>query len=163
MKHLYIARHAKSSWEDFTISDHDRPILAKGGERTKKVAAALKAKHILPGLIISSTAKRAQQTAILLAKGLGYEVDNIKFEKSIYHAMEDNILDELYGLDNNIQSVMIVGHNPAFTDFVNMFSKKMIDNLPTSAVAAITFKTDKWEKISNSKFKLDFILTPKGL
>jgi len=124
MKHLYIARHAKSSWEDFTIADHDRPILAKGGERTKKVADAMKAKHLLPDLIISSTAKRAQQTAILLAKGLGYGVENIRFEKNIYHALENDILDELYGLDNNIQSVMIVGHNPTLPILLISFQKR---------------------------------------
>ena len=163
MKQLYIARHAKSSWDDFTISDHERPILGKGRRKTEKVANTLKSKAILPELIISSTAQRAKETALLLAKGLGYPEDKIVFNKNIYHASDDEVLRELYGLDNTIKSVMIVGHNPTLTDVVNRFSKEMIDNLPTSAVAAVTFKTDKWENIDGCRFKLNFILTPRML
>jgi phosphohistidine phosphatase SixA len=59
--------------------------------------------------------------------------------------------------------VMVVGHNPTLTDLVNYFSKTMIDNLPTSAVAAVTFKTNKWEKTGSSKFTLKFILRPRDL
>jgi len=163
MKQLYIVRHAKSSWDDFTIPDHERPILEKGKVKTLKVAAALKQKGILPDLIISSTARRARQTALLLATELGYPEEKIIFEKRIYHADADDIFDELFGLDNAVSSVMIVGHNPTLTDLANYFSKTMIDNLPTSAVASVTFKTDKWEKTGSSKFKLNFIMRPGEL
>jgi len=163
MKQLFIARHAKSSWDDFAIEDHERPILEKGKQKSEKVAAALKQKKILPDLIISSTAKRAKETAIILATGLGYPINNIRYEKRIYHADADDIFTELFGLDDSISSVMVVGHNPTFTDLVNHFSKTMIDNLPTSAVAAVTFKTDKWEKTGSSKHKLEFILQPREL
>lgn len=163
MKRLYIARHAKSSWDDFTIPDHDRPVTEKGRLKTKKVAAALKVRGILPQLIISSTAKRAKQTALLLADGLGYPEDKIIFEENIYHAYDESLIEELYGLDDDIESVMIVGHNPTLTDVVNHYSKEMIDNLPTSAVAGIVFKTNRWEEVGSCRFKLDFILTPKML
>ncbi len=163
MKKLLIARHAKSSWDDFTIEDHERPILEKGKQKSIKVATALKQKKILPDLIISSTAKRAKETAIILATELGYPVDNIRYEKRLYHADADDIFDELFGLDDSIDSVMVVGHNPTLTDLVNHFSKTMIDNLPTSAVAAVTFKTNKWEKTGSSKFTLKFILRPRDL
>ena len=163
MKQLLIARHAKSSWDDFTIEDHERPILEKGRQKSEKVAAALKQKIILPDLIISSTAKRAKETAIILATGLGYPIDNIRYEKRIYHADADDIFNELFGLDDSITSVMVVGHNPTLTDLVNHFSKTMIDNLPTSAVASVTFKTAQWEKTGSSKFKLKFIMRPRDL
>ena len=159
MKQLLIVRHAKSSWDDFNISDHERPILEKGKRKTIAVANQLKQKNIKPDLIISSTAVRAKETAMILANELEVPEDKIIYNKHIYHAYDDEVLSELYGLDNNINTVMVVGHNPTLTDIVNHFSKKIIDNLPTSAVASITFKTDKWENTGNCKHKLNFILT----
>ncbi len=161
MKQLIIARHAKSSWDDFSVADHERPILEKGKRKSEKIAAALKQKGIQPDLIVSSTAKRAKETAAILANGLGYPIDKIRYEKTIYHADIDDIFNELFSLDNSISTVMVVGHNPTLTDMVNHFSKTMIDNLPTSAVALITFKTDKWEETGLAKFKLKFILRPR--
>ncbi len=163
MKYLYIARHAKSSWEDFTLPDHDRPVLEKGKKKTEKVADTLKRKKVLPDLIISSTATRARQTALILAEKLGYPVENIRYERNIYVAGSDDIFNDLYGLDDSLSSVMIVGHNPTLTDFVNEHTKKFIDNLPTSAVAAIAYKTKNWQDIATSKHKLKFIITPSKL
>ena len=163
MKKLFIARHAKSSWDDFSISDFDRPILNQGKKKTIKVIDVLKKDNILPDLIISSTARRAKETALLLAQGLGYPVDKIDFKESFYHAYDDEILTELYGLDDSIDSVIVVGHNPTLTDLVNQFASKYIDNLSTSAVACITFKTDDWSKLGSCKHNLNFILRPGEL
>jgi len=163
MKRLYIVRHGKSSRDDFSISDHDRPVTEKGKQKTKKIAAALKAKGVLPDLIVSSTAKRAKETALLLAHELDYPEDKIVFSETIYHAYDVSLLEELYGIDDAVESVMVVGHNPTLTDVVNIFAKEMIDNLPTSAVAAIHFKTKHWEQIDTCRYKLDYILTPKML
>ncbi len=163
MKKLFIARHAKSSWDDFSISDFDRPILNQGKKKTLKVAEALKKDNILPDLIMSSTARRAKETTLLLAQGLGYPVDKIDFKESFYHAYDDEILAELYGLDDSINSVMVVGHNPTLTDLVNQFAAKYIDNLSTSAVACITFKTDDWSKLMTCRHNLDFMLRPGEL
>ncbi len=163
MKTLYIARHAKSSWDDFSISDHDRPLLPKGIKRTELVAKKLKSINEIPGLIISSTAKRAKETAFIFAKEFGIPVKEVVLTRNLYLASADNIIEELYGIDNNINSVMIVAHNPGLTDLVNDFSKDYIDNLPTSGVAKVVFKTNSWEKTDTSKFNLEFILTPKML
>lgn len=163
MKRLYIVRHAKSSWEDFALSDHDRPILEKGRKKTEKVVEALKKKKVLPELIISSTAVRARQTALILAKELGYPVEDIRYEKNMYQAVEDDIFDELFALDDTVSSVMIVGHNPTLTDFVNQHTKKFINNLPTSAVASIVFKTKKWNEVTMAKHKIEFIIIPSDL
>ncbi len=163
MKTLYIARHAKSSWDDFSISDHDRPLLPKGIKKTELVAKKLKSLNEIPGFIISSTAKRAKETAFTFAKEFNIPVDNVILNRQLYLAYDDDIFEELYGIDNSVNSVMIVAHNPGLTDLVNNFSKDYIDNLPTSGVAKVVFKTNSWEKIDTSRFKLKFILTPKML
>ena len=89
---------------------------------------------------------------------------NLKLQnRQQFDSFVDDIFDELFALDDSINSVMIFGHNPTFTDFVNYFKRPEIYNLPTSGVVAISFKTDKWEEIPNSKSKIEFLVTPKML
>jgi phosphohistidine phosphatase len=163
MKTLYIARHAKSSWDDLRVSDHDRGLLPVGKKRTKKIARWLNEHDILPDRIISSTAVRAYKTARLLAQGMGFPKKKIEKEASFYNANPEDIMEYLYALPNTVDKVMVVGHNPTFTELVNLFleENKWIDNLPTSGVAAIRFETDKWNELDLAKQQVEFLITPK--
>ncbi len=163
MKTLYIARHAKSSWEDVHVSDHDRTLIPIGKKRTKKVARWLKEHKIFPDRIISSTAIRAYKTARLLAQGIGFSEEKIEKEASFYNADSEDIMEYLYALPNTVDKVMVVGHNPTFTELVNLFleENKWIDNLPTSGVAAIRFETDKWDELELAEHQVEFLITPK--
>lgn len=163
MKTIYLMRHGKSSWWDYEISDHERPLLPAGIKNTKKIASFLKGKNISPDLIISSTAIRAFESSKIVASDLAYPTNKIKTTKDIYLSDEENIFNAIFELDNSINSVMIFGHNPTFTDIVNIFKRPKIENLPTSGFAAISFTTEKWEDIPISKFKFDFLITPKML
>ena len=162
-KTVYIVRHAKSSWDNFALSDHDRPLLPVGIKKTKRISKYLKSKKVLPDLFISSSAVRAFETARLIAKGIGYETDAIDNRKELYHAGIDEIYDELFSIDNSVNSVMIFGHNPTFTFFVNNFVSPEIDNLPTSGVVGVEFKANSWESIANAKFKVNFVVFPRML
>ncbi len=163
MKSVYIVRHAKSSWEDITLSDHDRPLLPVGINRTRKIAEYLKKKKIRPDIILSSSAVRALKTAKIIAGIIDFPLEKIKVEERLYHASSSDILDELYALPDDVETAMVFGHNPTLTYFVNHFVKSGIDNLPTSGVVGIRFKTDRWEKIANARYKADFIVFPKML
>lgn len=163
IKTLYLMRHAKSSWEDFNLSDHDRPILPIGEKRTKKMADYMLKNKIQPEKFISSTANRAMQTAGIIADTLGYEKSKIEQLKKLYHAYPSDIYDEIFAVDNKINSLIVFGHNPGFTDFVNQFLKPEIDNLPTSGLVSIVFKTKRWEEIINSKFKVGFCIFPSTI
>jgi len=163
MKTLYIARHAKSSWDDLQLSDHDRGLLPVGKKRTKEIARWLNEHNILPDRIISSTAVRAYKTACWLAQGMGFPVEKIEKEASFYNANPEDIFSVLYGLPETVEKVMVVGHNPTFTNMVNLFLDwvQQIDNLPTSAVAAIRFETVKWEELDLAEHQVEFLITPK--
>ncbi len=160
MKTVYIVRHAKSSWNFPHLSDHDRPLLNKGRNRTKLIGNYLVRNKISVDLIISSSAVRALETAKIIAKSIGYPADEIQIERDIYHADAESLTDGLYGLSNNIRSVMLFGHNPTFTYFANQWLDEEIEWLPTSAVAGISFETDNWEGLSAAKFKTEFLITP---
>lgn len=163
MKTLYVVRHAKSSWEEYGLSDHDRPLLPIGKKKTRRIVNFLKDNNVTPDLLKSSTASRALGTARIIAQGLGYPEDKIEEEANLYHASSESIFDELYVLPDTIDSVMIFGHNPTFTYFVNKFVSPPIDNLPTSGVVSVTFETDEWEKIGMVDFKVNFVVTPRML
>jgi phosphohistidine phosphatase len=163
MKTLYIFRHAKSSWEDTSLRDHDRPLAKKGVVKTRKIMKFLKQQVKSPDLLLSSTALRAKKTAELVAESFSYPAEKIELSKALYHADSDEIFNVLYSISNEINSVMIFGHNPGFTYFVNQFLRPTIENLPTSGVVCIDFIADKWETINQSEFHVNFVVFPKML
>jgi phosphohistidine phosphatase len=163
MKTVYIVRHAKSSWGVTDLPDEQRPLLEKGKKRTRKVIDYLHANQVNVDYIISSHAVRALETAKILAHSMKYPVDHIKINSHVYYATGDSIMDQFYDIPDQYDSVMIVGHNPALTDFVNQFLDEPIDNLPTSGVVSISFMTDQWDKIPLARRKTNFILFPKEM
>jgi phosphohistidine phosphatase len=163
VKTLYIVRHAKSSWDNYDLSDHDRPLLPIGIKKTNKIAKYFFRKNISPELFISSTAVRAFETAVIIANGVGYDPDAIVKSKNLYHAGVDEIYGELFALDNSINSVIMFGHNPTLTYFVNNFVTPEIDNFPTSGAFCVEFKSNSWESIVNAKFKVKFTVFPRML
>lgn len=161
MKTLYITRHAKSSWEFPNLSDHERPLLEKGKKRTKKISNYLIRNNIKIDLIISSHAVRAYETAKIIAKAIQYPVDNIRTDQMIYYSGADNLAGLFFDISENINSAMIVGHNPTFTNFANQFLVEKIDWLQTSGIVCLSFDTNKWEEISAANCKTNFVIYPK--
>ncbi|PKP49830.1 MAG: hypothetical protein CVT92_14930 [Bacteroidetes bacterium HGW-Bacteroidetes-1] len=161
MKLLYIVRHAKSSWESPDMEDHDRTLLEKGKKRTRKIIEYLQSEKVKPDFIISSSALRARETASYIASGLGLDQDIIKVDPILYHADEDKIFEQFEDLSDAFESVMIVGHNPALTNFANNFLVPPIDWLPTSGVVCLAFDTHHWDQIKKADFKVKFVIFPK--
>lgn len=160
MKTLYIVRHAKSSWDDPQLRDVDRPLIEKGIKKTGRVSDFLMPKGLKVDLIISSPAVRARETAKLYAPTFAYDPDKIIIDPKIYEHSANSLMEILFELDNTIRSVMLVGHNPGFTDFANRFLDSTIDWLPTSGIVCINFQTDKWEEISITKKSTSFVVYP---
>ena len=161
MKTLLIVRHAKSSWDFPELPDYERPLIETGIARTRKVIHYLQEKEIKPELIICSYAVRAKATALLIAEGLNYPVDKISIEEKIYSGNEDDVFDLIFGVPNTIEQLLIVGHNPTFTNMANNFLENPLEWLPTSGVVCIEFKTDKWENIFKAKKTTKFVISPK--
>lgn len=163
MKTLYITRHAKSSWENESLSDHQRPLIPKGIKRTQLVADYLLEKNGNIDLILSSSAVRALETAKLFAQKLNYPQENIRIEENIYHASLDSLSELLYSVSNKVKSVMLVGHNPTFTYFANYFLDQKLDWLPTSGIVCVEFDTEQWENLHIAKKTINFVITPRML
>ena len=163
MKSIYIVRHAKSSWDPPDLSDEERPLLEKGIQKTFKVIEYLNDHRIKADLILSSPAVRARETARLIAKGIRYPEEKITLMTQIYHFDREYLLSELCGLSDEIQSVMIVGHNPGVTQFASYLTGKETEWLPTSGIAGIDFSTDQWNRIIDSERSMRFMIYPRML
>uniref|UniRef100_A0A832DMS4 Histidine phosphatase family protein n=1 Tax=Ignavibacterium album TaxID=591197 RepID=A0A832DMS4_9BACT len=160
MRQLILIRHAKSSWSDPTLDDFDRPLNKRGKRDAPFMAKLLFGKYIRPDLIISSPAKRTKLTALEFAEQFGIKNENILWDDNLYLASYSTLIKKLKHLDNNINTVFLVGHNPGLTDLHNFLCKEEIDNIPTCGV--VSLKTDKnWSEISSDDFKLDFFEYPK--
>jgi len=163
MKTLYLVRHAKSSWDSPGLADDERPLLPKGVQKTRLVGNHIAGEGGIIDLMISSQAVRAYETAKILAECFNYPVKRILKDRRIYDGPYDRLLDLIYGTDNEINSLMLIGHNPLITQLSNLFLHPGIEDMPTSAVVCITFDAMKWQEVPASKSKLKFYITPKQL
>jgi phosphohistidine phosphatase len=163
MKTIYLVRHAKASWDEPGVSDADRPLIPKGVKNTKLIVDFLLKRESSIDLIISSPAVRAFETAKIVAEGLNYPVNKIKIDRKIYDGYYDRILDIIYGTSNDLNSLMIFGHNPTITNLANLFLHPGIEAMPTSCIVCLSFLVDKWEEIPSNEAVREFIVFPKML
>ena len=150
MKTLVIVRHAKSSWEDLSLSDHQRP-LNKRGKRDAPIMGARLAQWGPPvDRVISSSAVRALTTAEIITQEMGLPWDEIQIEDGLYHASEEDMLDLIREQEDHIDGLMLFGHNPGMTYLVNDLSDLDLDNLPTCGVVVLKFDVYSWADVGES-------------
>jgi phosphohistidine phosphatase len=162
-KRLLIMRHAKSSWDQLDLDDFQRPLLPKGESRTNLVSDALKEMQLIPDQIICSPAVRALTTAKLVMKNLDIKEDKLITEQNLYFRSEDDYFNTVFACPNEIETLMIVGHNPMITSFSNFFLTEKIENLPTSGIIGLEFECEKWEDIAASSCNNIARLFPKKM
>ncbi len=161
MKRIYVVRHAKSSWGDLSLADIDRPLNKRGTRDAPFMGGKCKSKGYIPDMLISSNANRAMSTAKIFCTVLGLEADKLSYEKSLYHAPEDTYLNVCFGLEMDIESVMLFGHNPGITYLANSVADKYIDNVPTCGVLVIDASIENWNELDFSNCKLKDFIYPK--
>lgn len=159
MKNLYVLRHAKSSWGDASIADFDRPLNARG-LRTAPFMGELAARHGLkPDLIVSSPARRAEQTASLFKEAAKFDCP-LRFDERIYEASPQTLYAVISEIPANIDSLLLIGHNPGF-EFIVAILTGHPQPMPTAALAVISLEIEKWSDIAPQTGTLDNIYRPK--
>jgi phosphohistidine phosphatase len=161
MKQLFICRHAKSSWKHPELTDFDRPLNSRGKEDAPRMGNILADKGITPNLILTSPANRAKTTALTMADALNFPLEAIQENAGIYLADTGTLIKILGNLPADINSFMIFGHNPGFTDLANLLGDFYIDNMPTCSIVALQFDMDDWSKLKSVKGELMFFEYPK--
>jgi phosphohistidine phosphatase len=160
MKTLIVVRHGKSSW-NLPLDDFNRPLIQRGFDDINRVA--LEAVSILPDSlsIWSSPAKRASETALVFAKNIVFPIEKIIFKNELYTFDAYQLEKIIKSCPNEINNLILFGHNEAISNFVNKFGNRFIDHVPTAGLVAIQFETDDWAEIQ--KGKTIKILFPKNL
>lgn len=126
------------------LSDRERPLNKRGLRDAPVMGRRMKEHEIRPSLIVSSPAMRAWTTAKIVAEELGYPREFLQQEDGLYLASLDKILDIVVAQDNGFNNLMLIGHNPGFTDFANFLVPRLTNNLPTAGVVSVEIDQDDW-------------------
>jgi len=164
MKRLILLRHAKSSWDNPGLTDHDRPLAKRGILDAPKIGKFLESNNIIPELIICSTALRAKETLNLVYNEIKKNV-KIIFNESIYNSNSNELVNLISGTDNDITKLMIIGHNPDLEYLVEILTDKDFPytKYSTAGLAIIDFSIDNWLSITDTVGNLKIYKTPKML
>lgn len=159
-KTLYLIRHGKAEDHTFLKRDYDRNLVDKGKERAELVANKLK-QDLLENntLVISSSANRALQTAEIFCVQIDYPINAIQVEKDIYEAYYQEILKVINQIPDDIDTVLVFGHNPGLSDMTNYLCDSYID-LKTSHVSKIILPAGfNFSEVSGSTCHLETVIT----
>ncbi len=154
MKTLYLIRHAKSSWKNQNLADHERPLNKWGKRDAPFMVKLLREEDVKPDLIISSPAVRALITAKTFAEGLDYPKNEIEINDSIYEAGVSDLLNVIYNISDKYRYVMLFGHNPGLTILNNYITDQDIDNIVTCGIVCIQFNIDSWKNVNDNSGKI---------
>ena len=161
MKTLYLIRHAKSSWKYPALSDEERPLNKRGKQNAPDMGKRLKKKGVPPALLVSSHARRALDTAKLMAEELGYSKKKIISDERLYHASIAEFMEVIEEQDSKADVLMLFGHNPGLTELANAFCNVYVENIVTAGIYAIRFDTNSWEAVPDMQGEFLFYDYPK--
>lgn len=159
MKTLLLLRHAKSSWDDTSLSDFERPLNPRGMQTAPFIGELIAEKGWQPDMILSSPAVRAKQTA-LLAKEAAHLKAEVRFDEKIYEASQFQLLEVLKGITSPAGTVLLVGHNPGMEGLLGLLTGEM-HSIPTAALIKIELNIDSWDRIERDRGKVEEFIKPK--
>ncbi len=168
MHTLYLLRHAKSSWSEPALPDHERPLSPRGRRDGKRVAGHLLRLGIAPELVLCSTAARTRETLELTRPALA-DTATVSLEAGLYAASAGTLLERLRALPDEVVSVMLIGHNPGLEDLALLLAasgdelERLEAKFPTAALATLTISAATWKRLSKADAVLADFVVPKQL
>ena len=162
MKTLLLLRHAKSSWKQPELADHDRALNERGKRTAPLMGVLLQDEDLIPDLILCSSAVRAHITALLVAKACAY-MGEIKKTRKLYLAEPQDYIEVLRQVDEKHARVLVVGHNPGLEMLIEALTGEAMA-MPTAALAHIELSPKRWRDLDmNTECKLVNVWRPKDL
>lgn len=145
MKTLFVVRHAKAAWAELPSGDHLRTLNQEGIADAKKIGQLLAQEGIIPDLVLSSSAIRAQETSEILVDSLDLSQSIIEVKDALYNASAENILSFVQSLESDVEKPMLIGHNPGISNFVSLLTNGSSVNMGACDVAIIELDIDSWQ------------------
>ncbi len=163
-KKILIMRHAKSSWEDRSLKDYDRPLNKRGKRDAPKMGLFLKKKGVVPNQVFSSTAARARATAIAVTEQFGMSEHEINWTKNLYFKGANEYLLAVRQAEDTSKVVMTVGHNPMTEEFIDHLAGTIVSKkIATATIACIETDAKQWQDVHTDNCNLLWITSPKDL
>jgi len=170
VKRLYLLRHAKSSWDDPDLDDHERPLATRGKRAAKTMGRHLAALGVCPDLVFCSTARRARETFERVQRQLG-GASAVETEGALYTASADELVRRIRSVSDDVGTLMLVGHEPVMSRLAGALaaadesetSRRMRRKFPTGAFAEIGFEVGCWAEIAPGNGSLRRFLVPRDL
>jgi phosphohistidine phosphatase len=176
-KQLFVLRHAKSSWDDPGLDDHERPLAPRGQRAVRQLAAHMRARDIRPEQVLCSSARRTIETCEGIDTG-----GEVVIEPQLYEANGDDVLTRLHQIPESTSSVMVIGHNPALQVLLLRLTgsngtgglssngdgdpDSMVSELqrkfPTGALATLSFDCS-WSDLAPGRARLVDMVRPRDL
>ena len=162
MKTLLLIRHAKSGWNDASLSDFDRTLTERGKSDAKMMAKRIKEQSIDIDFFVSSPAKRTRKTAKLFMKEFKKNEEEMLLISDLYEASVTDFYVTIENLEDTKNVVAVFAHNPGITEFVNSLECSPLYNMPTCAVFALKIKTNHWKEFHGAEKQFVFFDYPKN-
>jgi phosphohistidine phosphatase len=159
-RRLLLLRHAKSSWDDPSLADHDRPLAPRGRRAAKRIGEYLRDEQVEIALVLCSSAARAQETLERVRPP-----GEVRIEPSLYGAGAHQLLERVRRVPDEAGSVMLIGHNPAMEDLAVLLTDAAAltgEKFPTGALATLTF-TGSWRQLGPGTAELESFVRPREL
>ncbi|HVV36163.1 MAG TPA: histidine phosphatase family protein [Acidimicrobiales bacterium] len=153
---VYVLRHTKSSWDDETLTDYDRPLAPRGLRDGKRLARYIAEANLRPDVVLCSSARRTQETLAQIAHSLGTPA--VRMLDELYGADVADVLALVHHLDDSYTSVLIIGHNPCIAELAQTQEK-----FPTGALATLRWDAESWDDLRPGEAEVVSIVTPKEL
>jgi phosphohistidine phosphatase len=161
MKKIIFVRHGKAEDEISGLSDFERSLTPAGKKISAQMAKLFSKTQTSPGLMISSPAFRALETALIFAGQTGTAYEKITLSDSLYFNTDlMKLILLLREAGDNTDTVTLFGHNPSFTEIPDELSKNGCSNVPKSGVVCLSFEVDNWSEINRKSGKLEYLLKP---
>jgi phosphohistidine phosphatase len=166
-RRLYLLRHAKSSWKEQGLADHDRPLARRGRRAAKAIGGHLRRRGVEPELVLCSTAKRARETLEGIEPALGR--GKVCAEPELYGAQSAVLLERLQEIPARVRSVMVIGHNPGLEELALLLVRhgprvrELEAKFPTGALATLAFQGSGWAALDRGTAELIEFIRPRDL
>lgn len=159
MKEIFFLRHANSPWANMSHSDFERPIDEKGYKELILLSHRISEQNYFIEKIFCSPSKRTSETTDLISSEFNFNIDNVRYLNFLYSGSVDDLINFISELDESINSILIVGHNPMMHQAIHILTRKNIENFEPATLSLIS--TTSWTSIRESKLK--FIVSPKDI
>ena len=165
LRHIVVIRHAKSSWDDPSVADHDRPLSKRGRDSLSRLCDHIEDLELRPDLVMCSSSRRTRETLDGIRSALGRKV-RVELDSALYGASAELLVTELRRVDDHVATVFLIGHNPGVVDLVDLLAADAttggaaIDAFPTAAVAVLSV-AGPWSALQPACALLESFWTPR--